>query len=78
MWGAQASLEVRRRFVVGNGRPSMLTLVRSAAALSELESDWTLTSYRMTEDKRDILDCAEFMRDCEADSSRMYRLVVVS
>ena len=32
----------------------------------------------MTEDKRDILDCAEFMRDCEADSSRMYRLVVVS
>ena len=40
--------------------------------------DWTVTSYRMTEDKRDILDCAEFMRDCEADSSRMYRLVVVS
>ena len=32
--GAQALLEVRRRFLVGSGRPSMLMLVRSAAALA--------------------------------------------
>ena len=34
MWGAQALLEVRRRFLVGSGQPSMLMLVRSAAALA--------------------------------------------
>ena len=34
MWGAQALLEVRRCFLVGSGRPSMLMLVRSAAALT--------------------------------------------
>ena len=34
MWGAQCLLEVRRRFWVGSGRPSMLMLVRSAAALA--------------------------------------------
>ena len=32
--GGQCLLEVRRRFVVGSGRPSMLMLVRSAAALA--------------------------------------------
>ena len=32
--GAQALLEVRLRFLVGSGRPSMLMLVRSAAALT--------------------------------------------
>ena len=36
MWGAQALLEVRRRFLVGSGRPSMLMLVRSAAALATI------------------------------------------
>ena len=36
MWGAQALLEVRRRFVVGSGRPSMLMFVRSAAALATM------------------------------------------
>ena len=36
MWGAQALLEVRRRFLVGSGRPSMLMLVRSAAALATM------------------------------------------
>ena len=29
-------LEVRRRFLVGSGRPSMLMLVRSAAALATM------------------------------------------
>ena len=37
MWGAQCLLEVRRRFWVGSGRPSMLMLVRSAAALATME-----------------------------------------
>ena len=36
MWGAQCLLEVRRRFWVGSGRPSMLMLVRSAAALATM------------------------------------------
>ena len=36
MWGAQCLLEVRRRFWGGSGRPSMLMLVRSAAALSTI------------------------------------------
>ena len=36
MWGAHALLEVRRRFLVGSGRPSMLMLVRSAAALATM------------------------------------------
>ena len=36
MWGAQALLEVRRRFLVGSGRTSMLMLVRSAAALATM------------------------------------------
>ena len=36
VWGAQALLEVRRRFLVGSGRPSMLMLVRSAAALATM------------------------------------------
>ena len=36
LWGAQCLLEVRRRFVVGSGRPSMLMLVRSAAALATM------------------------------------------
>ena len=36
MWGALALLEVRRRFLVGSGRPSMLMLVRSAAALATM------------------------------------------
>ena len=36
MWGAQALLEVRLRFWVGSGRPSMLMLVRSAAALATM------------------------------------------
>ena len=35
MWG-EALLEVRRRFLVGSGRPSMLMLVRSAAALATM------------------------------------------
>ena len=34
--GAQALLEVRRRFLVGNGRPSMLMLGRSAEALATM------------------------------------------
>ena len=34
--GAQCLLEVRRRFWVGSGRPSMLMLVRSAAALATM------------------------------------------
>ena len=34
--GAQALLEVRRRFLVGSGRPTMLMLVRSAAALATM------------------------------------------
>ena len=36
MWGAQCLLEVRRRFWGGSGRPSMLMLVRSAAALATM------------------------------------------
>ena len=36
MWGAQCLLEVRRRFWVGSGRPSMLMLVLSAAALATM------------------------------------------
>ena len=36
MCGAQALLEVCRRFLVGSGRPSMLMLVRSAAALATM------------------------------------------
>ena len=36
MWGAQALLEVRLRFWVRSGRPSMLMLVRSAAALATM------------------------------------------
>ena len=36
MWGAQALLEVRRRFLVGSGRPTMLMLVRSAAGLASM------------------------------------------
>ena len=36
MWGAQCLLEVRRRFLVGSRRPSMLMLVRSAAALATM------------------------------------------
>ena len=36
MWGAQCLLEVRRRFGGGSGRPSMLMLVRSAAALATM------------------------------------------
>ena len=34
LWGAQALLEVRHRFLVGSGRPSML--IRSAAALGTM------------------------------------------
>ena len=37
MWGAQCLLEVRRRFLGGSGRPSMLMLVRSAAALATID-----------------------------------------
>ena len=36
MWGAQCLLEVRRRFLVGSRRPSILMLVRSAAALATM------------------------------------------
>ena len=36
MWGAQCLLEVRRRVWGGSGRPSMLMLVRSAAALATM------------------------------------------
>ena len=32
-------LEVRRRFLVGSGRPSMLMLVRSAAALATMRPE---------------------------------------
>ena len=39
MWGAQCLLEVRRRFWVGSGRPSILLLVRSAAALATMRPD---------------------------------------
>ena len=39
MWGAQALLEVRRRFLVGSGRPSMLMLVGSAGALATMRGD---------------------------------------
>ena len=42
MWGAQALLEVRRRFLVRSGRPSMLMLVRSAAALATMRPVWLL------------------------------------
>ena len=35
MWGAQCLLEVRRRFWVGSGRPSMLMLVRSPRHLKQ-------------------------------------------
>ena len=34
--GAHALLEVRHRFLVGSGRPSMLMLVRSAAAFATM------------------------------------------
>ena len=34
--GAHALLEVRYRFLVGSGRPSMLMLVRGAAALATM------------------------------------------
>ena len=37
MWGAQCLLEVRGRFLGGSGRPSMLMLVRSAAALATID-----------------------------------------
>ena len=37
--GAQALLEVRRRFLAGGGRPSMLMLVRSAAALATIQRE---------------------------------------
>ena len=43
MWGAQCLLEVRRRFWGGSGRPSMLMLVRSAAAIEiAISSRWKL------------------------------------
>ena len=45
-------------------------------------SDWTLSSYRITENKQEILiglsRPSPSEENCEADSRRMYRLVVVS
>ena len=38
MWGAQALLEVRRRFLVGSGRPSMLMIPRYHETCLALES----------------------------------------
>ena len=55
MWGAQALLEVRHRFLVGSGRSSMLMLVRSAAALATMSPVLLLRVLKVKESSAAVL-----------------------
>ena len=56
MLGAQCLLEVRRRFWGGSGRPLMLMLVRSAAALATMRPVFLLRASSCSNSRKNILN----------------------